>query len=112
MPSHTRLLAIITGASSGLGYELPRCCPEPDLSVLGAADEPAIHKAAQDFRALGATVEAVEADLPTLEGVDRLVAAAPGRPVEALLANAGHGLGHGFLDQDFTAVRHVIDTNI
>ena len=32
--------------------------------------------------------------------------------MEALLANAGHGLGHGFLDQDFNDVRHVIDTNI
>jgi short-subunit dehydrogenase len=35
-----------------------------------------------------------------------------GRPVDALLANAGHGLGDAFLDQDFAAVRHVIDTNV
>ena len=47
-----------------------------------------------------------------LEGVDTLYAAAKGRPVEALLANAGHGLGHAFLDQDFMTVRHMIDTNI
>ena len=33
-------------------------------------------------------------------------------PAEARLANAGHGLGHGFLDQDFHDVRHVIETNI
>jgi uncharacterized protein len=32
--------------------------------------------------------------------------------VDALLANAGHGLGRGFLDQDFNEVRHIIDTNI
>ena len=38
--------------------------------------------------------------------------AAAGRRIDALLANAGHGLGHAFLDQDFTEVRHVIDTNI
>ncbi len=37
---------------------------------------------------------------------------AQGRPVDALLANAGHGLGKAFLDQDFDAVRDVIDTNI
>ena len=59
-----------------------------------------------------ATVAAIEADLATLGGVDQLYAAAKGRPVEALLANAGHGLGHGFLDQSFEEVRHVIDTNI
>jgi short-subunit dehydrogenase len=112
MPSTTRALAIVTGASSGIGYALAKCCAEHEFDVLIAADEPAIHDAAQDFRALGATVEAIEVDLATLDGVDRLVAATHGRPVEALLANAGHGLGHGFLDQDFTAVCHVIDTNI
>jgi len=108
----TRPLAIVTGASTGIGYELARECAENGFDLVVAADEPAIHKAAGDFRALGVEVEAVEADLATLEGVDRLYAAARGRPVAALLANAGRGLGHGFLDQDFAAVRHVIDTNI
>ena len=32
--------------------------------------------------------------------------------MDALLANAGHGLGRAFLDQDFDDIRHVIDTNI
>ena len=54
----------------------------------------------------------VETDLATTDGVDRLWAAAAGRPVDALLANAGHGLGRAFLDQDFADVRHVIDTNV
>jgi short-subunit dehydrogenase len=35
-----------------------------------------------------------------------------GRPVDALLANAGIGLGHAFLDQNFDQARRVIDTNI
>lgn len=35
-----------------------------------------------------------------------------GRPVDALLANAGRGLGRAFLDQDFRRIRHVIDTNV
>src|SRR5258707_3878955 len=59
-----------------------------------------------------ANVEAIEADLATLEGVDRLLAAAAGRPVDALLANAGRGLGRAFLDQDFKRARLVIDTNV
>jgi uncharacterized protein len=44
--------------------------------------------------------------------VDKLHAAAKGRPVDALLANAGRGLGHAFLDQDFGKARRVVDTNI
>jgi short-subunit dehydrogenase len=103
---------MVTGASAGIGYELAKCCADQGFDLLIAADQPAIHDAAQDFRALGVAVEAIEADLATLAGVDRLYAATHGRPVEALLANAGHGLGHGFLDQHFEDVRHVIDTNI
>jgi uncharacterized protein len=110
--SQARPLAVVTGASTGIGYELARCCAENGFDLLVAADEPEIQEAAQAFRALGVAVESVEADLATLEGVDKLYNAANGRPVEALLANAGRGLGHGFLDQDFAEAQRVIDTNI
>jgi uncharacterized protein len=112
MPSSNRPLAIVTGASTGIGYELAKCCAENGFDLLVCADEPAIHEAAGAFRQLGASVDAVQADLATLEGVDKLYAAAKGRPVEALLANAGRGLGKGFLDQDFAEVRRVVDTNV
>ena len=32
--------------------------------------------------------------------------------MDALLANAGHGLGRAFLDQEFSEIRHMIDTNV
>jgi short-subunit dehydrogenase len=51
-------------------------------------------------------------ELSTEQGVDELYGAANGRAIDALLANAGHGLGKGFLDQNWTNVRHVIDTNV
>ena len=108
----SRPLAIVTGASSGIGYELARLCATHGFDLLIAADQPEVQNAAREFEKLGAVVTAVETDLATPEGVDRLVAKIAGRPVAALLANAGHGLGKGFLDQEFTAVRHVVDTNI
>jgi short-subunit dehydrogenase len=112
MPATSRPLAVVTGASAGIGYELAMLCARNGFDLVVAADQPKIAEAAQAFRALGVEAEPVEADLATLEGVDRLYAAIRGRPVAALLANAGHGLGRAFLDQDFTAVRHVVDTNI
>ncbi|PYX29958.1 MAG: oxidoreductase [Acidobacteria bacterium] len=108
----TRPLAIVTGASSGIGYELARNCARNGYDLLIAADRPGLETAAQDFRQFGAEVHTIEVDLSTTQGVDRLYAALEGRAVEALLANAGHGLGHAFLDQDFEEARHVIDTNI
>ena len=112
MSSDARPLAVVTGASTGIGYELAKCCAQNGFDLVVAADEPAINEAAANFRELGAAVDAVEADLSTFEGVDKLYGAVQGRRVEALLANAGRGLGKGFLDQDFNDVRHVVDTNI
>ena len=96
MASANRPLAVVTGASSGIGYELAKQCAEHGFDLVVAADEPEIENAAADFRKLGAEVEAVQADLATLEGVDKLYAATRGRQVEALLANAGRGLGKAF----------------
>jgi short-subunit dehydrogenase len=108
----SRPLAVVTGASSGIGRELARICAQQGFDLVIAADQAKLKDAADEFRALGASVTVVETDLAELEGVDRLYAAIGGRPVDALLANAGHGLGKGFLDQEFDAVRHVIDTNV
>jgi short-subunit dehydrogenase len=110
--SASRQFAIVTGASTGIGFELARCCAQDGFDLLIAADEPQIERAAADIRKLGVNVEAVQADLSTIEGVDALIAAAAGRPVDALLANAGRGLGRAFLDQDFKRARLVIDTNV
>jgi short-subunit dehydrogenase len=114
MAENARPLALVTGASTGIGFQLAKCCADNGFDLVIAADEPEIEEAASVFRGAGASVEAVQADLATLEGVDKLYAAVSqlGRPVDALLANAGRGLGHGFLDQDFAEARRVIDTNI
>lgn len=110
MPQKT--LALVTGASSGIGYHLARICAEAGHDLLVAADDADIHDAAESFRREGQRVDAVEVDLSTIEGVDELLEELEGRRVGLLFANAGRGLGHGFLDQDFGKIRHVMDTNM
>jgi short-subunit dehydrogenase len=107
-----RPLAVVTGASTGIGYELAKCCAKNGFDLLIAADEPRIEEAAKSLKVGETSVEAVQTDLSTIEGVDKLYAKIAGRPVAALLANAGRGLGKGFLDQDFQEARLVVDTNI
>jgi short-subunit dehydrogenase len=108
MPDNMRKLAVVTGASTGIGLELARQCAKHNWDLVIAANEPEIEAAANELRREGGEVEAVQADLATLEGVDRLCAKIGGRPVGALLANAGRGL----VDQDFDKARYVVDTNI
>jgi short-subunit dehydrogenase len=106
-----RPLAVVTGASSGIGYELARRAAEHGYDLVVAADTP-LSLAVRDFEGLGAQVEAVECDLASTDGVQQLVDRVAGRQVDVLMANAGHGLGGAFLDQDFAAVLHVINTNV
>ncbi|MCW5737096.1 MAG: SDR family NAD(P)-dependent oxidoreductase [Enhydrobacter sp.] len=110
--TNTRPLAIVTGASTGIGLELAKQCAANGFDLLICADEPEIEQAKTTLEGHGTSVEAIVADLATVEGVDRLLAAARSRPVDSLLANAGRGLGRGFLDQDFDEARRVVDTNI
>jgi short-subunit dehydrogenase len=106
-----RPLAVVTGASSGIGYHLARIAAEHGYDLIVAADT-SLAKAVADFAALGAQVESIECDLASTQGVLQLCQAIGDRKVDALMANAGHGLGGAFLDQDFAAVLHVINTNV
>ncbi len=102
----------MTGASTGIGRELAIIAARDGHDLLLAADTAGLGEVADRCRTAGALVDTLEVDLAVQDGVDQLYAATQGRPVDALFANAGHGLGRAFLDQDFDEVRHVIDTNI
>jgi short-subunit dehydrogenase len=108
---NTRPLAVVTGASSGIGLELARLCAAHGYDLVLAADTP-LEPARAQLASTNVDLATVQGDLATQAGVDRLWEELRGRTPDALLANAGHGLGGAFLDQDFTAIRHVIDTNV
>lgn len=112
MSSNPRPLALVTGASSGIGLELASLCAAEGYDLVIVADDVEIRKVALQLQSPEVKVDAVVADLATLDGVDQVLEKTAGRPIDVLMANAGHGLGKGFLDQDFGEVRHVIDTNI
>lgn len=107
-----RKFAVVTGASTGIGFELAHIAAENGYDLLVVADESLIDASASDFRRHNFDVQSVEADLSTISGVDQLLAATNGRRIDLLCANAGRGLGRAFLDQDVSDWRRVIDTNI
>ncbi len=106
-----RPLAVVTGASSGIGYHLALCAAEHGYDLVVAADTP-LADAVLDFESMGAAVQAVQCDLATTVGVQHLVQAIGDREVDVLMSNAGHGLSGSFLAQEFSDVLHVINTNI
>jgi short-subunit dehydrogenase len=107
----SRKLAIVTGASSGIGLEIAKLAAQDGYDLIVAADTPFV-EAGPALKNLGANVDQIEGDLATQNGLDQLFSRIGERPVDVLVANAGHGLGHAFLDQGPDEWQHVINTNI
>ncbi|MEV6492221.1 SDR family NAD(P)-dependent oxidoreductase [Actinoplanes sp. NPDC051633] len=108
--------AVVTGASSGIGFELAKQFAEHGYDLLITAEDDGIEQAAADFRRDGQNqVLAVRADLATYDGVEALYAAIleTGRPVDAIALNAGRGIGGDFARQtDLKDELNVIDVNV
>jgi short-subunit dehydrogenase len=105
------MLAIVTGASSGIGLELARLAAGEGYDLIVASDTPQVDAGA-GLKEAGASVQSIEADLATEQGVRQLLDVVGERQVDVLVANAGHGLGGAFLDQSPQEWRHVVDTNV
>ncbi len=113
--SASRPLALITGASSGIGYELAREFARNGYDVILAADHQGrLLEAAQGIRSAApeARVETVTCDLSVREGVEGLWEAARAiGPVDVLAANAGVGVWGDFRDTDLEAELRLIQLN-
>jgi short-subunit dehydrogenase len=108
-------LAIVTGASSGIGLELAREFAEHGFDLVIAAENEGIEAAADTMRRLGANVESLKVDLSQSEGVEALCQCveAAHRPVAALAINAGIGVGGDFArDTDLESELRLIRLNV
>jgi short-subunit dehydrogenase len=108
-----RKFAVITGASSGIGFEFARVCAADDFVVLVVAEQ-GVEEAAERLRAERAAVTTLQADLATYEGNEGVAAAIQpgGRPVDILALNAGRVVGGPFLETDLESDLALIQLNV
>lgn len=107
--------AVVTGASSGIGYELARVFGEHGFDLLVTSGSEKIEKAAPELANLGVGVKAVGADLSTYEGVEKLWSEiqSAGRAVDAIAINAGVGAYGDFArDSDLDEELKLIQLNV
>lgn len=109
----TRCFAVITGASSGIGLELARQCAQHGFDLLICSEDDQIQTVAGELSTAGVRATPVVADLATRQGCDQLVQAtrADGRPIDALLLNAGVGVGGAFIDTSLDDEVDMVELN-
>lgn len=109
-----RPLALVTGASSGIGLELARQLADRGHDLFVTAETAVTEVELADLRGRGAQVRTFVADLRTGAGVEDLYAAvvAGGRPVAVACLNAGIGRGGAFVDNGLDDELDVVRLNV
>lgn len=109
-----RNLALITGASSGIGLELAKQFVAHGYDLIINAEDGSVEDAARQLRADDTEIIAVHTDLRTEKGLEQLykVVIDTGRPLDAAVLNAGVGRGGAFLDTALADELEIIDLNV
>lgn len=109
-----RPFAVITGASSGIGFELAREFHQHGFDLLLAAEDPGIFDAERSFNGNDAFIKGIQVDLASFEGVETLMQVIEelGRPVDAVAINAGVGVSGAFGDTELRAEINLIHLNV
>lgn len=112
----SRPLAVITGASSGIGADLAREFARDghDLVLTARSEQPLQDLAAEITAAHGVAVTVIPGDLADPQGPGRLLAALAGRGliVDVLVNNAGFGDGHAFAEAEAGRILGMVQVNI
>ena len=113
MSEAVRPLALVTGASSGIGLELAKQFTDNGFDLIAVAEDDELEAAAQQLRQRGAAVSPVRADLTRREEVEKVVAAVrgAGRPLDVAVLNAGVGVGGRFVETDLDAELDLVALN-
>lgn len=111
--TEAKRLALVTGASSGIGLALATEFVQHDYDLVVCAEDEAIHEAADALSVSGAVITPIQVDLRTYDGVESLYSTVrgTGRSLDAAALNAGVGLGGPFVENDLTAELDMIDLN-
>jgi short-subunit dehydrogenase len=109
-----RPLALVTGASTGIGHALAREFLDHDFDVVAVADEADIHTAAAELGGGAGTMIPVQADLSTADGVETTWTAvrSTGRTPTAVALNAGIGVNGRFDQTSLEDDLRLVDLNV
>jgi uncharacterized protein len=110
----TRPLALVTGASSGIGRELAVELAARDYDLVLAAEDEDLSTVAEGASRSGVSVVTVTADLATDAGVEKLAGEVEGlgRPVDVLCLNAGIGNAGPFIETSLEDDLRLIALNV
>ena len=110
-----RPLALVTGASSGIGRELARQFADHGFDLVIAARHEDLLDVGEELQRSGVAVTPVQVDLATAAGVDELAARvrASGAPLAAAALNVGTAAGGAFAGgTELADDLHLVDLNV